>query len=581
MFSLPERKTVVSLVSTLLLIPLFLTIRGAIAQAPPPDDGRGIAEEASLAATVRRRINYQGVLEEDGSPVDDTRDMTFDFYTNDTCSGSPVHHLVEGGVPISDGFFDVDVDIPHDVFHGEGIWLKVTVGGTVFGCEEILPVPYALSLRPGATIVGETAGSAFGDGALNVENAASPHMAIAAGIFARTATGSAVRTESDSAGVYAESTWQPAFIGKSTNATAADLHSDSGYGIRVETDGDDHWDHAGYFTAEWGNGVLASSTHNVGIRSEAGDIAGLWQPAGKVGAAGIGEARGLYGSGGTGAGVTGVSREDSGVVGETENDDSEAAAGVEGQDWSGSGTAVRGNKYGTSGVAVYGTNRGDTGSGVWGASTNYYGMFAESEASSGIYAKTARGDHNYGLYTPDNVYSRNYHMTGALMQVVQNGGETTLEPGDVAAFDGVTTSTDAGGLPIIQVTHAAQANDPGVAGVVHARLDEAVLTEGARATGSGEGMRPQEMASDGPIRSGQYLLLVVHGPARVKVEALSDDLQPGDLLAAGQARGLAGRALTVSLAGVDTAVPGIVLGKALEPLNAGEEGDVLVFVTLD
>jgi hypothetical protein len=42
--------------------------------------------------------------------------------------------------------------VTHSHFNGQGLWLEVEVGGTQIGCQEILPVPYALSLRPGAVI---------------------------------------------------------------------------------------------------------------------------------------------------------------------------------------------------------------------------------------------------------------------------------------------------------------------------------------------------------------------------------------------------------------------------------------------
>ena len=59
-------------------------------------------------------------------------------------------------MPVSDGHFDVELAVDQDDFNGQKLWLKVEVAGTAVGCEEILPVPYALSLRPGATISTDT-----------------------------------------------------------------------------------------------------------------------------------------------------------------------------------------------------------------------------------------------------------------------------------------------------------------------------------------------------------------------------------------------------------------------------------------
>ena len=78
---------------------------------------------------------------------------------------------------------------------------------------------------------------------------------------------------------------------------------------------------------------------------------------------------------------------------------------------------------------------------------------------------------------------------------------------------------------------------------------------------------------------GQYLLLVVQGPAQVKVDATSGALQPGDLLASAPLAAHAGRAPEITMAGVSSAVPGTILGKALERWEGGQ-GQIYVFVTL-
>jgi hypothetical protein len=496
--------------------------------------------------------------------------MIFNFFTNDSCGGVAVYVSPTISVPIDDGFFDVEVDVPHGVFHGQGIWLEVEVDATPLGCEALLPTPYALSLKPGATIAGEKNGVSFGDGVVNVDNTAPAFPGSATGLFARSATGSAVRAESDSVGVSAESLWRPALIAQSTNGTAATFQSGGGYGVRVNTDGDDHWDHAGYFTAQWGYGLYVTSTHNMAVRGESGDTSGLTQPVGHVGVVGIGEARGVYGSAGTGAGVTGMSAGDSGVYGETDSTNSNDA-GVKGQTWSGTATPMLAVKYGTTGIAFHAINDGTGGSGVWAESTNGYG----------VYANTGTSDNNYGIYTPDNLYALSYHLMGAIMQVVQNGGDSPLEAGDVVVFSGIDSALTAGGAPVVQVARATKANDTGVAGVVYGGYNIETLLEDERTTATGEVAQPSnEITKEGPIAPGQYLLLVVHGPAEVNLESTVVDLQPGDLLAVGGEPGVAGRAPTVSLAGVETPVPGTVLGKLLEAVDS-TKGSAYVFVTLD
>ena len=78
-------------------------------------------------------------------------------------------------------------------------------------------------------------------------------------------------------------------------------------------------------------------------------------------------------------------------------------------------------------------------------SDNNYGVWGQSDTYRGVTGRTSRVDNNYGLYTPDNLYSLNINLTGAIMHVVQNGGKEALEPGDVAVFSGLSAPMEPGG----------------------------------------------------------------------------------------------------------------------------------------
>ncbi|MCP4537178.1 MAG: hypothetical protein GY832_08515, partial [Chloroflexi bacterium] len=175
-------------------------------------------------------------------------------------------------------------------------------------------------------------------------------------------------------------------------------------------------------------------------------------------------------------------------------------------------------------------------------------------------------------------YSLNTHLLGAEMQVVQNGGSAALEAGDVVVFSGVTTLPETGDLPIVQVAKASSANNPAVAGVVYSRFNVEAVLEGDQ-PGERRSRSGVEVTSEEPVKPGEYLLLVVRGPAQVKASALGGDIQPGDLLSSATREGHAARAAEVSVEGIKTTVQGTVFGKALEPLNAGQ-GSIYVFVTL-
>ncbi len=110
----------------------------------------------SIATHVSEAISYQGVLEENGTPVTGSRDMSFSLYADEDCIFY-ISGIVEvNNVPVEEGLFNVQLDFDHSYFTGQRLFLEVEVEGNAIGCLEILPVPYALSLRPGAEIATES-----------------------------------------------------------------------------------------------------------------------------------------------------------------------------------------------------------------------------------------------------------------------------------------------------------------------------------------------------------------------------------------------------------------------------------------
>lgn len=134
---------------------LALAVGLTWAQGPEPPGESIQPQDVSIEATVNSRISYQGVLKEGGQPVNGTRNMVFKFYTTSDCTGTPVQTVTRDNVQVTNGLFTVALDVNQSNFNGQGLWMAVEVGTTRVGCQEILPVPYALSLRPGAIIAGE------------------------------------------------------------------------------------------------------------------------------------------------------------------------------------------------------------------------------------------------------------------------------------------------------------------------------------------------------------------------------------------------------------------------------------------
>ncbi len=457
----------------------------AVEGAPPVQKGN-----VSIAAIVESKISYQGVLKEGGNSVTGTRNMTFRFYSDNGCAVQVGSDIAKFGVAVTNGLFNVQLEVNHDDFQGQPLWLGVDVGNTGSNvvCQEIMPAPYALSLRPGATIN-------------------------------NTATGFAIRGESSAGqGVFGYSDDNYGVYGESANSWGGYFSSAGGYGIRVDTAGSNHWDHAGYFTAQGGYGVYAVSANNMAVRAEAGNVSGIAQPAGPIGLVGIGANRGVVGS-------------------------------------------------------------SSSGTGVYADSSTNYGVWGQSVSYRGVTGRTSRTDDNYGLYTPDNLFSKNYTLRGAVMQVVQNGGDQPLEAGDVVVFSGVRAPREASDLPLIQVAKATAANDPAVAGVVFSRFNIKAVDEAADDPTNRASKRDLEVTPEGAASPGDYLLLVIQGPAQVKVSALNGDIAPGDLLTTAASAGYAAADAGLRLNGAAPAA-GAVFGKALEPLAAGNDGLLYVFVTL-
>ena len=136
---------------TLAAVIVLGLVGAAFAQAP---DGAAPTVGDAAAATVASRISYQGVLREGGAPVNGTRNMQFRLYGDTACADVYYQTIVKNDVPVGNGLFTVELDVLQTIFDGREIGLELAVADTVIGCQTIVPVPYALGLRPGAKITG-------------------------------------------------------------------------------------------------------------------------------------------------------------------------------------------------------------------------------------------------------------------------------------------------------------------------------------------------------------------------------------------------------------------------------------------
>lgn len=252
---------------------------------------------AAPAATVANSISYQGRLTSPGgAPLNGAYTMRFVIYNNNV-AGTAVWDSGNMNVTVNDGLFNVQLGVDAADFNGQALWLSIIVDGeTLSPRQALLAAPYALSLRPGADIVGDSI---------------SPADAILAGYAP--ATGTALYADANGgAGIFGDSENSYGVWGTSNDSWGGYFTSSGGYGIRVDTQGGAHYDHGAYITSNNGYGVYAQSENNMGVRGEGGDVSGISNPLGPVGVVGLGANRGVYGASSSGVGVYGRSEDNYG-----------------------------------------------------------------------------------------------------------------------------------------------------------------------------------------------------------------------------------------------------------------------------
>ena len=138
----------------LVVLVFFAGASSTAGQQGQRDGVTALQAPISVEGMVASKISYQGVLRENGSLVTGTRNMNFILFGSSNCTVASLAVVSAINVPVVNGLFSVAIDVNPVFFDGRGLWLRVQVEGTNIGCQEVLPAPYALNLRPGATISG-------------------------------------------------------------------------------------------------------------------------------------------------------------------------------------------------------------------------------------------------------------------------------------------------------------------------------------------------------------------------------------------------------------------------------------------
>ena len=521
-------------------------------------EGLGNGEGGILAtSTVTTSINYQGrVTDSEGNPLDGTYTMTFSLYEAST-GGSSLDSDTHS-VTVTNGLFNTYIDFDPDYFDGKALWLAVTMGADpeMTPRQELRPVPYALSLRPGAEINGAVAGNVLDVVNTETTNGQGVHIETmgkdSPGVFVETnddeSEGITVRTTGiESPGVYASTSGE--------NSVGVHGNSSNGYGIYGEGA------YGGYFTTSLGgtspidrNAAVNVSTgynYSEGVRVETTGLASPGFYATTHGLASYGLWTATYGDNSYGLFTDTYGDDSTGVLAFTDGNYSEGFSGHTDGEYSRGITVDTDGNYSegvyaktwgaeSDGVAV--TTYGNMSHGVYvlAYGDDSTGIYAHSLTGRAIYADTGRADYKYGVHTQDKMYAMMGYDTGS---------------SDVAEYFAVSGDVEPGTVMIIgaerELQSSSAAYDTRVAGIV--------------STAPGMSLGTKEESNEGEE------LIAVAGRVPCKVDATYAPIEPGDLLTTSDTPGYAMKASNPQL--------GTILGKALEPLESGT--DVIeVIVTL-
>lgn len=525
------------------LLLVLVNVGGAAAQEPADE------VEIEIQAGVNSRISYQGVLKENGQAVTGSRNFVFRIYSNSGCTTQVGSDINKNSVSVTDGLFAVELDVPVDTFDGSGRWMRVRVGGTtVVSCQEVLPVPYALNLRPGATVTGSDPatgfdlpwyllGSSTTDGSmlayLSYSNDTTAGLQFNAGVYGESTAskGVGVRGKGGTYGLYGEGGTYGTYSEGDTYGVYGETASVTGMGVYGKAP-----------QSTMGTGVYGSGAY------------GVW---------GYGTSYGVYASTPSGSQYSQAIR---GISYSSATD----SAGVYGEAGSSSGN-VHG-VYGVSrstngGIAVAGINYGDRHAGYFQTddyvsltivndSNSYYALEINNKNSQGDLIKAlnsnsissdiefrVEGDGTIfadGSYNCGYTYSSCFNTGSGADLAERIDSREPLLPGEVVEIDPDNPQ---------QFRRAETPYSALVAGVISTQPGM-TLGNDFHVNGPDE-----DWEDDRP-------LLALVGTAPVKVSAENGSIEIGDLLVASATPGHAMKA------GSNPPL-GTIIGKALEPLESG------------
>ncbi len=226
---------------------------------------------------------------------------------------------------------------------------------------------------------------------------------------------------------------------------------------------------------------------------------------------------------------------------------------------------------------------GTQGYGIYIGHTDYDGIYISDAATDGISvranddgvsAETDNEFHEYGIYTTDKMFATYGYEPAKLNTFCKNNGTKILEKGDLVSIHGnyeslVLDTSENGTLPVIGIAQTNSVNPASIVGVVEHRValqDEIDERD--------QSINKSFRQTPGDIAPGDYLSIVVLGPADVKISEKLPFIS-GTCLTTGE-NGGARSVRTTEVNGIVLAENIGILGKAMEDSNGS--GMIKVFV---
>jgi hypothetical protein len=279
---------VVLMLVALLSIPLVAAaqpqLQGPEEQEQPDEPADALAIEGDLASS----FYYQGILTENGSPVQGNRSMEFKLFTA-ASGGTQVGSTITLTVPVIQGQFNVALTAwGASQIDGRALWLAVRAkdASSVWrslGRTQIRAVPYAMSLLPGARVVKNSSGADV----LYLESKGTDYALRA---IANHGSYDGVWATGGDDGLYGETTGTGSSnvgvvglaVASTGSARGGDFYSKSGIGVYAQSDkvqavyatSDNHDGVAGYSKAAGRSGVYGYSEVANGVFGRSNNVDG-------------------------------------------------------------------------------------------------------------------------------------------------------------------------------------------------------------------------------------------------------------------------------------------------------------------